>query len=257
MGGISDVEWIQSESEPQRHGKAAYQGLLEFKDVKEYLEANPNPQIVEIGCGTGAGANFITQLIPGCNYTAFDMQRAAIDTCNLLHARHNPRLKCELVPGGIGGKPAPLLDGSVDIVIISETHIAEATVGPEERAIFKEIIRILKPGGIFLWGNALPTSVWGMAVHELMGLGMEGCGSLNHTQGAITARLEDEERVNMYVEHLLSWFQVTHVPYIGPRCAHVGDRLVKNFYRHPGTALFSKMKTGAHSYMHLCHRRSP
>merc|ERR1711920_744218 len=142
MGGISDVEWIQSESEPQRHGKAAYQGLLEFKDVKEYLEANPNPQIVEIGCGTGAGGNYITHLIPGCNYTAFDMQRAAIDTCNLLHAQHNPRLKCEHVPGGVGsGSKAPMPDGSVDIVVISETHIAERYIGPEEMVIFKDILR--------------------------------------------------------------------------------------------------------------------
>lgn len=255
--GISDVEWIQSEAEPQRHGKAAYQGLIEFKDVKEYLQSNPNPQIVEIGCGTGAGANFITQLLPGCNYTAYDMQQAAIDTCNVLHAHNNPRLTCELVPGGVGngGNRAPWPDSSVDIVIISETHIAEATIGPEERAIFKEIIRILKPGGFFLWGNALPTSVWGMAEPELKELGMESCGSLNHTQGAISARLQDKERVNMYVEHLFSWFPVRRVPFFGPRCERVTALLIKNFYRHPGTALFSKMKSGAHSYMHLCHRR--
>jgi len=257
--GISNVDWIQSEAEPQRHGKAAYQGLVEFKEVRRYLEANPNPQIVEIGCGTGAGANLITQLIPGCQYTAFDMQKAAIDTCNVLHAKNNPRLKCEWVPGGVGGSSgsnAPVPDGSVDIVVISETHIAEATIGPEERAIFKEIIRMLKPGGFFVWGNALPTAVWHMAEPVLAELGMEACGSLNHTQGAVVARLEDEKRVDMYVEHLINHFPVMSVPFIGKRCAHVTDRLIKNFYRHPGTKLFKQMETGAHSYMHLCHRRS-
>merc|ERR1711972_679586 len=235
----------------------AYQGLIEFEPVKNYLKANPNAQFVEIGCGTGAGANHITQLVPGCKYTAFDMQQAAIDTCNLLHAKDNPRLTCTHVPGGVGGSggaKAPMSDNSVDIVVISETHIAEATIGPEERAIFAEIIRILKPGGFFVWGNALPTSVWHMAAPVLEELGMEECGSLNHTKGAVTARLEDRERADMFVDHLINHFPVMLLPKIGPRCAHVSDRLIKNFYRHPGTKLFKQMETGAHSYMHLCFR---
>jgi len=258
--GISNVDWIESEAEPQRHGRAAYRGLVEFKDVRRYLEANPNPQIVEIGCGTGAGGNYITQVIPGCNYTALDMQRAAIDTCNLLHAQHNPRLKCEHVPGGVGGlsgSKAPMPDGSVDIVVISETHIAESTIGPEEMAIFKEIIRMLRPGGFFLWGNALPTSVWHASLPILAELGMVACGSFNHTQGAIQARLEDEDRVDLYLESLLNYFPVMSIPAVGKHCGQVMDRLIKNFYRHPGTKLFKQMETGAHSYMHLCHRRSP
>lgn len=254
--GFSDVDWILPESEPQRHGKAAYQGLIEFPDVKQYLKANPNPQFVEIGCGTGAGANHLTSLVPGANYAAFDMQQAAIDTCNNLHARHNPRIKCQHVPGGVGnnGNRAPMPDNSVDIVIISETHIAEATIGPEEKAIFQEILRMLKPGGFFLWGNALPTTVWKMAQPILSELGLEDCGERNHTQGAVTARIEDKERVDMYVDHLLSQFPVMSVPHFGTRCSHVADRLIKNFYRHPGTKLYKQMVTGAHSYMHLCHR---
>merc|ERR1740121_943058 len=102
--------------------------------------------------------------------------------------------------------------------------------------------------------GALLTSVWHMAEPILAELGMEACGSLNHTKGAVTARLEDKDRVDMYVDHLINFFPVMNVPVIGKRCAHVTDRLVKNFYRHPGTKLFKQMETGAHSYMHLCHQ---
>jgi len=254
--GISGVPWIEAESEPQRHGKAAYQGLVEFPDVKAYVEKNPSPKIVEIGCGTGAGGNHISRLIPKSTYTALDMQQAAIDTCNKLHAKDNDRLNCKLVPGGVGnnGNKAPFNDSAIDMVVISETHIAEATIGPEEKAIFAEIVRILKPGGLFLWGNALPTSVWHMAAPALRELGMVPCGSLNHTQNAVKARDEDELRVNMYVEHLLSQFPVMSLPHLGARCGNVADRLIKNFYRHPGTALYHKMVTGAHSYMHECYK---
>jgi|TARA_B110000091_G_C13652198_1_gene405901 hypothetical protein len=31
--------------------------------------------------------------------------------------------------------------------------------------------------------------------------------------------------------------------------------LIKNFYRHPGTALYEKMETGYDSYMHLCNKK--
>merc|ERR1712194_200927 len=206
--------------------------------------------------GTGAGANWITQSVPGATYTAFDMQLAAIDTCNKMHANDNPRLNCQHVPGGVGnkGNKAPMPDNSVDIVVISETHIAEADIGPEEIAIFEEIKRILKPGGFFVWGNALPTSVWHKAAPVLTGLGLEDCGALNHTKGAVVARDEDKDRVDMYLDHLINHFPVMSFPYVGKRCAHVVDRLIKNFYRHPGTKLYKQMETGAHSYMHLCNR---
>jgi len=254
--GISGVPWMEAESEPQRHGKAAYQGLVEFPDVKAYVQKNPTPNIVEIGCGTGAGGNLISRLIPGSTYTALDMQQAAIDTCNKLHAKDNDRLNCKLVPGGVGnnGNQAPFKDNAVDMVVISETHIAETTIGKEERAIFAEIVRILKPGGLFLWGNALPTSVWREAAPALREFGMVPCGSLNHTQNAVKARDEDEVRVNMYVDHLKAQFPVMLLPHFGERCGNVADRLIKNFYRHPGTALYLKMVNGAHSYMHECYK---
>jgi len=257
--GITGVPWIEAETEPQRHGKAAYQGLVEFPEVKAYVERHPSPNIVEIGCGTGAGGNLISRLIPQSTYTALDMQQAAIDTCNKLHAKFNPRLACKLVPGGVGnkGNQAPFNDSSVDMVVISETHIAEATIGPEEKAIFAEIVRILKPGGLFLWGNALPTSVWHLAAPVLGKMGMAPCGSLNHTTNAVKARDEDEVRVNMYVDHLKAQFPVMSLPHIGARCGSVADRLIKNFYRHPGTALYHKMVNGAHSYMHQCYKLEP
>merc|ERR1719506_1516871 len=93
--GFSDVPWIaKAELEPQRHGQAAYQGLTEFDAVRAALKGIKNPKFVEIGSGTGAGADFVTKLIPGSTYVAMDMQIAAIETCKELHAKHNPNLEC-------------------------------------------------------------------------------------------------------------------------------------------------------------------
>lgn len=254
--------------DPQRHGKAAYSGLVHLPAVKTYLkEVTDAPKIVEIGCGTGAGANLITrEILKKADYLAIDMQLAAIKTCRKKHGdATNPNLKCVQAPGGVGnngnkvldaeGKTVP--DGTIDFVIISETHIADIDIGPEEIEIFKEIKRILKPGGLFLWGNALPTRCWVKAFPILENdIGLKRVNSLNHTKGAVTARDEDEARVNAYVSSIIGQYPIMR--YGGSRgktCEHVVDRLIKNFYRHPGTALYLKMVSGFDSYMHEAYQK--
>lgn len=248
------------EDDPQRHGKAAYAGLVTQPAALEYKKklGDTPLEIVEIGCGTAAGANLITREVhPTAHYLALDMQQAAINTCNAIHATEdNPGLTCKVVPNGVGngGNQAPVKDSSIDFVVISETHIADIEIGDLEKEIFTEIRRILKPNGLFLWGNAIPTRVWEQADVELPKLGFELVNNKNHTEGAVIARDEDKERVDMVMDQLLEPYYIMNAPYFGPRCHKVGERLIANFYRHPGTALYLKMVTGYDSYMHQAWR---
>lgn len=251
--GISNVDDKPFGPEyPQRHGMAAYHSLASMPAVKEYVAAKPNAQFLEIGCGTGAGADLISRIVhPTIAYTALDMQKAAIETCVKLHAAHdNPHLSC--VQGN--GKTLPVEDSSIDVVVVSETHIAEMEIGEEEVAIFNEMKRVLVPGGLFVWGNALPTKVWGDGAKYLQANGFEACGSKNVTDRAILARDQDTDRVNSFLNQMLDGYPVFSTPLVGAPCRHTVDRMVKNFYRHPGTDLYERMVVGADSYMNLCHR---
>jgi SAM-dependent methyltransferase len=250
------------ELDPQRHGKAAYAGLVTQPPALEYkAKLGDTPlKIVEIGCGTGAGANLITREVhTTAQYTALDMQQAAINTCKERHATpDNPNLECKVVPDGVGinGNKVPgVADGSIDFVVISETHIADIVIGDLEKAIFAEIHRILKPGGLFLWGNALPTRVWEEAGEYLPSAGFELIHNKNWTSAAILARDEDKLRVDLALDQLIAPYPVMKLPYFGPRCHKVTERLIANFYRHPGTALYLKMVTGYDSYMHQAWRK--
>jgi len=247
-------------TDPQRHGKAAYNALVTQPPVMEYIKTLPEGyklQIAEVGCGTGAGANLITREVhPTSEYLALDMQAAAINTCKRIHATEdNPGLTCQLIPSGVGmGNPIPREDSSLDIVVISETHIADVQIGDLEKAIFAEIHRVLKPGGFFVWGNALPTRVWLEGDAYLPTAGFELAHSKNHTQGAVIARDEDKARVDLAVAQLLAPYFGTRLPIFGETCLKVGERLIANFYRHPGTAMYIKMTTGFDSYMHQAWR---
>ena len=96
--------------DPQRHGKAAYRALATQPAVMAYVEnltaqnLTAPLEIMEIGCGTAAGGNLITREVwPTSNYLALDMQAAAVNTCNRIHATEdNKGLTCLLVPGGVG-----------------------------------------------------------------------------------------------------------------------------------------------------------
>jgi len=249
------------ETEPQRHGKAAYAALVTQPPIMEYiknLSTGQKLQIAEVGCGTGAGANVITREVhPTSAYLALDMQAAAIDTCKRLHATaDNPGLTCRLVPNGVGlnGGPIPADNNTMDIVVISETHIAEVEIGALEKSIFAEIHRVLKPGGFFVWGNAIPTRTWHEGESYLTSAGFELVHSKNHTKGAVVARDEDHDRVELVLDQLLDPYVATRIPYFGERCKSVGRKLIANFYRHPGTAMYLKMVSGEDSYMHQAYK---
>lgn len=276
------------ETEPERMGKWAYSSLVVQPAALEYMKENnvglgswssdkfgsynmkdsskpklgngsvPPVNVLEIGCGTGAGANLITrETIPNAQYTALDMQQAAINTCKERHGNaENPGLKCQIVPNGVGhgDNKAPEPTNSQDFVVISETHIADMRIGELEKSIFQEVKRVLKPDGLFLWGNALPTHVWFEAMEYLPTIGFELVDNSNHTEAAVVARDLDKERVDMLITQILDGYHAYKLPYFGPRCHHVSERLLANFYRHPGTALYMNMVTGYDSYMHQAWR---
>ena len=148
----------------------------------------------------------------------------------------------------------PLPDNSVDVVVVSETHIAEMQIGPEEIAIFNEMKRVLVPGGLFVWGNALPTKVWLDGAQYLQSSGFRDCGLTNYTAAAVEARDLDKDRVVSFLDQLWAGYPVLSNPINGVQCRHTLDMLVKNFYRHPGTDLYQRMTVGADSYMNMCHQ---
>jgi len=244
--------WGQSPvapTDPQRFGRNAYTGLFAFEAVRELVRERAGAlHVVELGCGTGAGAHHVcTSVLPRCTYEAVDMQRAAIETCR---RRFVPELDGRLVATHSDVTRVGIPDKSADIVVICETHITEhpGRITDEDRRFFDVVRRVLKPGGFLVWGNAIPDATWQPSFDYLASIGIELRESRDVTAQAIAARDEDHARVEAYVAQCLARFHGFKIPVLGTRRRREAEQALKNFFRHPGTNLYDTMVNGTDSY---------
>ncbi len=100
-----------------------------------------NSSIAEIGCGKGAGAEFLVTKFKPKQYVGLDYSSVAIKYCEGNY-HHLPATK--FICGD--AHEMPLLPFSFDIVVnVESSHIYKEPV-----KFFEEVYRILKPGGKFL-----------------------------------------------------------------------------------------------------------
>jgi SAM-dependent methyltransferase len=235
--------------DPQRFGKNAYTGLHHFSQIKELAASrNGHVHVVELGCGTGAGADLTCEKIyPNGTYEAVDMQEAGVATCR---RKFVPRHRGRLVATRGDATKLTIEDEVADIVAICETHVMDQGdfLTEEDRKFFRTTRRLLKPGGFLTWGNAIPDKGWQKAFDFMEKLGMRVVQVEDVTQEAIIARDEDEARINFYIEQALARFPAFRIPVFGPRRRVEAELAMKDLCRHPGTRLYQDMVTRADTY---------
>jgi len=238
-----------SRTDPQRYGKIAYTGLYQFDAVKRYVEERKGKvHVVEMGCGTGAGAHLTCKnTLPGCTYEAVDMQMAGIRTCK---RKFVPELGGRLVATCADATDLELADGVADFIAVNETHVTEhaGKVTDEDKRFFRTAHRLLKPGGFLVWGNAIPDSTWKPCLDFLETIGMKTREVRDVTKEAVRARDEDKARIDAYFDQCKEkWFGF-RIPVLGTKKLLEAERALKNFSRHPGTKLYENMVDGTDTY---------
>jgi ubiquinone/menaquinone biosynthesis C-methylase UbiE len=235
--------------DPQRFGKNAYTGLFHQQAVKDYVsEKKGRVHVVEMGCGTGAGAHHVCEnVLKDCTYEAVDMQAAAIQTAR---RKFVPCLGGRLVATRANCTDLPIENEVADIVAVCETHVTEMAgeVTPEDQRFFSTARRLMKPGGFLVWGNAIPDATWKPCFDYLESIGMKSVEVRDVTEQAVVARDQDEARVDAYVEQCIDAFWGFKIPVFGNRRGAEARAAMKNFYRNPGTNLYANMTNGVDSY---------
>ena len=106
-----------------------------------------NKVVLEIGSGRGGGASYISETLNPHQYIGIDISNTAVDLCSAFYNQKNLSFK-------VGDSESiPFEKSSVDIVInVESSHCYGSFSG-----FLKEVSRVLRPGGKFLFCDFRPS----------------------------------------------------------------------------------------------------
>ncbi len=100
--------------------------------------------VLEVSCGHGGGASYITRTMKPASYTAVDLNKSGIDFCRKYH--NVPGLRFQ--EGNADN--LPFGDASFDAII----NVEASHCYPSVEHFLSEVARMLRPGGHFLYIDA-------------------------------------------------------------------------------------------------------
>jgi ubiquinone/menaquinone biosynthesis C-methylase UbiE len=142
---VNNYGYAPIDDEIARYAPDHQYGLQLYKElVKNHhgYVINENCSVVEVGCGKGAGAEFLVKKFKPKKYTAIDYSKKAIEFCNTAYQQiQNVQFICA------DAHQLPFSTNSVDVIInVESSHIYE-----DPTQFFNEVHRILKKDGKFLF----------------------------------------------------------------------------------------------------------
>jgi SAM-dependent methyltransferase len=100
-------------------------------------------EVLEVSCGHGGGASWLTRTMQPKSYTGLDLNPAGIEFCQKRH--QVPHLS--FVQGD--AQKLPCADASLDAVI----NVEASHCYPDFSGFLNEVARVLRPGGHFLYAD--------------------------------------------------------------------------------------------------------
>ncbi len=127
---------LSPEDEPNRACIQLYNHAASQVDLQ-------GKEVLEVSCGHGGGASWITRTMRPAKYTGLDLNPAGITFCQQRH--QIPGLS--FIQGD--AQKLPLADNSLDAVI----NVEASHCYPDFPAFLREVARVLRPGGHFLYAD--------------------------------------------------------------------------------------------------------
>ena len=132
-------------------GQGKFVDSVETELVFRLLEVEKGMKVLDFGCGTG---NFSIKLAElGCKVVGVDVSEGMLRIARKKAAQH--RLNILFIK--IEAENLPFDDGEFDAVV----SVAAFEFIRDEKRVFRELLRVVKPGGQVLVGTIAGDSAWG------------------------------------------------------------------------------------------------
>jgi len=140
---------IRLETYGEDLGQTSWVTTRESDDIPRLLELSPTSTVLEIGCGSGRYALRVAEKTR-CQVLGVDVNAFGVANANELARQRNLTSLVRFEECDVS-KPLPFSDHEFDAVFANDVlcHI------PERPFLFQGLLRILKPGGCFLFSDAL------------------------------------------------------------------------------------------------------
>jgi ubiquinone/menaquinone biosynthesis C-methylase UbiE len=157
--------------------------------------------VIEIGCGRGGGADYIQRYLKSNGTTGIDLSAKAIDFCN----QHYNVAGLSFQRGNAEELAFP--DASFDAVVNIESSICYQYIDK----FFSEVVRILKPGGYFLYADLRNREEIGAWEAHLAQINLEKLSQKNITPNVLLALDLDNDRKQLLIKRYAP--RILHKPF--------------------------------------------
>lgn len=191
--------------------------------------------ILDVGCGRGGSAALLVEKWRPLSVTGVDLSSSNINFCRQRHRQ--PRLRFQLADAC----QLPQADNSVDMVLNIESSGAYADLA----AFFRQVWRVLKPGGDFFYSDIFARQSLADIENTLSQLGFTKVNGWSIRQQVMAARRSAGDKV---IERLQQASQTLSTP------ADVAE--LRNYFALPGTPIYQALERGEADYA-CYHWRKP
>jgi SAM-dependent methyltransferase len=149
---------IRLETYGEDYGQTSWVTTAESYEIPQLLKLSDKSSVLEIGCGSGGYAVYLAKSA-GCRILGLDINAEGIRNANVLAEQANVGGRAAFQQFDVS-QPLPEKDDTFDAVYSNDVlcHV-------EHRAqVFANVFRVLKPGGRFLFSDALV--IGGLVSHE-------------------------------------------------------------------------------------------
>src|ERR1043166_1650075 len=212
---------------PDAHNRTS----IQLYDVVTRAVDLAGKTVLEVSCGRGGGARFLHAYRKPNFMVGLDRTEAAIAFCR----RHHGGRGLEFVCGDAQQLPFPA--GSFDAVV----NVEASHCYPDVPRFFREVQRVLRPGGHFLYADMRKTPMVEAWRQELRGAGFPDFEEKDITPNVIRALEKSSDRVSDLINRS-------------------APRLTRSFFSHfaatKGTSVFNQLQSGAVRYTRFVLQKS-